>query len=87
VDFLPEVAEACRARADAGGGDLVAMITETLANDPRRAGARGGTYFVRLGTLDVQARREGEGWIVERIVDRADAAAQASSSATSQPLT
>jgi tRNA-Thr(GGU) m(6)t(6)A37 methyltransferase TsaA len=69
VRFLPEVEQVCRARERDGMPGLVDTIVETLANDPRRAGARDGTYFVRLGTLDVLARREGEGWVVERIDD------------------
>ena len=71
VTFDPEVERACLAWEQAGVRGLMDTITATLANDPRRAGARGGTYVVRLGTLDVHARREGEGWHVERVVDLA----------------
>jgi hypothetical protein len=69
VRFTPEAEEACRARSGPLTGDLRAVVEETLSNDPRRAGGRAGTYFVRVGDVDVHASLGAEGWRVERIVD------------------
>lgn len=65
VRFAPEVA----ARL-ADDPRLAALLVDTLALDPRRPGARTGTYASRIAGLDVHARVDAEGaWTVERLVE------------------
>lgn len=68
VTFAEEAEAACVERS-AGEVDLREVVRETLSNDPRRAGGRPGTYFVRIGDVDVHARLEDGAWRVERVVD------------------
>lgn len=64
VRFAPEVA----ARL-ADEPRLAALLVDTLALDPRRPGARTGTYASRIAGLDVHARVDADGaWTVERLV-------------------
>ena len=69
VTFTAEAQAACDARAAPGGGSLAELVAETLSQDPRRAKGRGGSYFLRIGTLDVVARMEDDAWTVESVVE------------------
>lgn len=56
------------ARAIAEEAGLVETIEQSLALDPRRPGAREGTYAMRLGRWDVKCAVDGEGWVVMALV-------------------
>lgn len=61
VRFSPVAAAFCAAHPG-----MAEVITQSLALDPRRPGARGGTYAMRLGAWDVRCRAESDGsWLVE----------------------
>jgi tRNA-Thr(GGU) m(6)t(6)A37 methyltransferase TsaA len=64
VRFSPVAAAFCAVHP--GMADVVA---QSLALDPRRPGARGGTYGMRIGAWDVRCRAENDGsWTVEGFV-------------------
>lgn len=69
VTFTVEAQAACDAREAPGGGSLAELVAETLSQDPRRANGRDGSYFLRIGNVDVGARMVDDAWTVETVVD------------------
>ncbi len=69
VTFTEEARAACEAREAPGGGSLAELVAETLSQDPRRAKGRSGSYFLRIGNVDVVARMDDDAWTVESVVD------------------
>jgi tRNA-Thr(GGU) m(6)t(6)A37 methyltransferase TsaA len=64
VRFSPVAAAFCSVHPG-----MAEVVTQSLALDPRRPGARGGTYGMRLGAWDVRCRAEPDGsWLVEGFV-------------------
>lgn len=68
VRFTEEARAALDVAAAEGMPDLEAVIARALALDPRRPGARDGTYGMRLGPWDVKCAVDAEGWEVRALV-------------------
>lgn len=49
--------------------DLLEVVVQSLSLDPRRAGARGGSYAMRVGPFDVHAVYADGAWEVVRVVE------------------
>ncbi len=67
VRFLPELESRLMEEPRARG-----VIAAALALDPRRPGAREGTYAFRLDRWDVKCRVDAAGWTVEGLVELGD---------------
>jgi tRNA-Thr(GGU) m(6)t(6)A37 methyltransferase TsaA len=64
VTFSPVAAAFCAVTPG-----MSEVVAQSLALDPRRPGARGGTYAMRIGPWDVRCRAEPDGsWFVDGFV-------------------
>jgi tRNA-Thr(GGU) m(6)t(6)A37 methyltransferase TsaA len=67
VRFDPAVAEAFAAAEADGRPGLREVLTQTLALDPRRAGARPGPYVIRVGDIDAVCAIVRDAWEVSAL--------------------